>query len=423
MRVVPLVKIVNKPVKLLTPAARRRMRKIASFVSEHPLCSLSDLYKEANVTKNREDIHNDIEYMVLTGDLKQISVSKRFFKEPVKNGFQNIVSFYQQLDEIVSICKHSPSLQKSEFAKQIRENWLDINEFNLGRILKTYKQNIEWEKHLGDQFLSKLWIDFIQKTKIISSEAKRIDEYHDEVKKRLDNNYKEQMSLIQNEKILLEKESSASKRKKIFHKRKRREIREERELRKLIHDTDWKQFKLQSERTTASINHLNLFVDLFKSFLKDYEFWSRKLISSPVIVQRLSDALNQVFEDDRQYAATLRSVRRKPLKERIKIWSRLLTEEDHKQIVQEYGYKSKKALLKLTELIQDDSGQPDIEKMMNLQRIEKNRILVPETRSDEILSLFYKYKIKNGFEKVLNGSRRHQAKKLMQENRATLLSI
>ena len=104
MRVVPLVKIINQPLKPLTPAAKKRIKKMDLYVSEHPGCTFSDIYKNSGTTKNREDCKHDIEYLISIGSLIQVPRTKKFFKKPIRTDFQEIVSFYQALDDVVELC-------------------------------------------------------------------------------------------------------------------------------------------------------------------------------------------------------------------------------------------------------------------------------------------------------------------------------
>ena len=73
-------------------------------------------------------------------------------------------------------------------------------------------------------------------------------------------------------------------------------------------------------------------------------------------------------------------------------------------------------MLKALEKIQRNS-EPNIEKILELQRIERNRILVPETTDEEILSLINNYNLHKGTEKMAHYFQEKKAKKLIEEIR------
>ena len=63
-----------------TTAAKNRMQKINLYVWDNPGCLFSDIYKNSKATKNRNDLKEDISYLVSTRDLIYIESNKKFIK-------------------------------------------------------------------------------------------------------------------------------------------------------------------------------------------------------------------------------------------------------------------------------------------------------------------------------------------------------
>lgn len=402
MQGIPLVKVVNQPLKPPTLAAKRRMRKIESFVSEHSPCSFSDIYKNSGATKNREDCKHDVEYLISISSLIQVPITEKFFKKPIRAEFQVIVSFYQALDAVVELCKKNPRLQESEFATQIREMASSLNESNIGKILKIYKHKHNLLEDDYEQLYSKRWIILIQKGKIFSLEAKCSFKKDSELKTRLYNHHENQIELIRKEERLLKKEKM--------------KIRTERKFKRTTHSFDWNRFEQKSKRTDSAVNHFTGFVNFFKLFLENYDLFSKQLYSDPSLASKLTSQLDQIYDDDKEYLAMLRSPRRRSLKELITVWNYILLGCDEDKLVKTHGFKNRKQMLKALEKIQHNS-EPNIEKILELQRIEKNRILVPETSDEEILSLINNYDLHKGTEKMIHYLQEKKARKIIEEIR------
>jgi len=415
MQGIPLVKVVNQPLKPITPAAKRRIRKIESFVSEHTLCSFSDIYKNSGATKNREDCKHDVDYLISIGSLIQVLITEKFFKKPIRAEFQGIVSFYQALDDVVELCKKNPHLQESEFAMRIREITPSLNESNIGKILKIYKHEHNFLEDEYEELFSKQWVILIQKGKIFSLEAKSSFKKDSELETRLDNHHDNQIELIRKEKRLFKKEKQASdNNEKKSMKKEKMKIRTEREFKITTHSFDWNRFEQKSRRTDSAVNHFTCFVNFFKLFLENHDLFSKQLYSDLSLASKLTSQLDQIYDDDMEYRSMLRSPRRRSLKELVTVWNYILLGCDENKLAKSHGFKNRKQMLKALEKIQRNS-EPNIEKILELQRIERNRILVPETTNEEILSLFNNYDLYNGTEKMVHYFQEKKARKIIEE--------
>ena len=324
-------------------------------------------------------------------------------------------SFYDNLEEIVSISRHNHRIQECEFVKEIKDMESPLKIWSLGKLLKKYKHEHVPNKPLNEELLSRFWLDLLQKGKTISLEAKRYRKNLANQQMRLNNYYENQIKLLEDETRLLEKEKKVSNKNKINIKKQRCQIRQERKLFRLIHQFDWKQYEQSIQRADAAIKHLNSFTNLFKTFLKKYDSFNESYALQSPLISKLSKILNQTFDDDKEYLLSLRSVRRKSLKERISAWLYILILGDEKYVAQSYGHKTRKPLVMSLNPIKNEMGQPDWNKMKKLQRIERNRILVPETSDDEILSLYYKFNLRESLEKMSIPEVSDKAEKLIAE--------
>lgn len=409
---VPLVKVINRNLKIPTPAAKSRINKIKFFVSEHPGCTFSDIYNNGNITRNKEDLRNDIEYQITVGEIIQVSIKKRFFAQPITKQSQNIVIFYQLLDDIVAASKVNPSFQQSEIAQQIKKMNRNLKQSNLGKILEKYRDTLDPKTPVSDKFLSKFWINLLQMGKLISSEAKRTGQTDTQMQIRLNDYYKNQIKLIQKEKKILEEEKLSSDDDIESIKKQRREIRTERQFKRTSHLFEWKSYEQLCQRKEQSLNYLIDFMSLFRMFIQDYDLFSKQLS----LDSSLAEYLDQNFDYDKKYTQKLRSARRRSLKELITIWNYILRGCNQYDLALEYGYKNRKVMLRALQVIQDEWGYPDFDKISELKRIEKNRILVPETSDDEIWSFFNNYELHKGAEKMQITFQAKKAKKIIQDH-------
>ena len=393
------------------------MRKIDLFVSEHPLCYFSDIYNNSGATKNHEDCKHDVEYLISIGSLIQVPRTKKFLKKPIRVEFQGTVSFYKALDDVVEFCKKDPRLQESEFAWQIRKIAPSLNESNKGKILKIYKHGHNFlEDEYEELFFKQLFI-LIQKGKIFSLEAKSSFKKDSEMGTRLDNHHDNQIELIRKEERLLKKEKQASDddgKKPI--KKEKMKIRTERGFKKIIHLFDWNRFEQKNKRADSVANHFVGFVNNFKLFLENHDFFSKQLYSDPFLASKLISQLDQIYDADKEYLTMLRSPRRRSLKELVTVWNYILMGCDEDKLAKSHGFKNRKQMLKALEKIQRNS-ELNIEKILELQRIERNRILVPETTDGEISSLIKKYALHKGTEKMAHYFQDKKAKKIIEEIR------
>ena len=120
-------------------------------------------------------------------------------------------SFYDNLEEIVSICRHNHRIQECKFSKEVKDMAPSLKVWNLGKLLKKYKHENDSGKPLDEELLSKFWLDLVQMAKAISIEAKRYCKNLAHQQVRLDNYYEDQMKLLEEETVLLEKEKKARK--------------------------------------------------------------------------------------------------------------------------------------------------------------------------------------------------------------------
>ena len=150
--------------KFSTTTAKNRMQKINLYVWDNPGCSFSDIYKNSKATKNRDDLKEDISYLVSTGDLIYIESAKKFFREPIKKDSKMLFSIYQVADEIAKMDK-STSLQNSKLLKQIKKMSSRVNLSNVGKIIDVYKSGIDLKSNINDQLLSKAIIVFFPENK------------------------------------------------------------------------------------------------------------------------------------------------------------------------------------------------------------------------------------------------------------------
>ena len=333
----------------------------------------------------------------------------------------DITSFYDDLEEIVSMNRHNHRIQECGFVKEIKDMKSPLKVWNLGKLLKKYKHEHVPNKPLNEELLSRFWLDLLQKGKTISLEAKRYRKNLANQQMRLNNYHENQIKLLEDETKLLEKEKKVSNKNKINIKKQRWQLRQERKLFRLIHKFDWKQYEQSVQRADAVIKHLNSFTNRFKIFLKKYDSYNASYALQSTYTCELTKMLNQTFDDDKEYLLSLRSVRRKSLKERISAWLYILILGDEKHVAQCYGYKTRKPLVMTLNPIKNEMGQPDYNKMKKLQRIERNRILVPETSDDEIDSLYYKFNLRESLEKMSIPEVSDKAEKLIAEIQSDML--
>ncbi len=396
-----------------TATAKNRMQKINLYVLDNPRCSFSDIYRNSKATKNRNDLKEDINHLVSTGDLIYIESIQKFFREPIKKDHKILFSINQVMDEIAKMDK-SASLQNTKLFKLIKETSPRINASNVGKILDVYESSIDLENNINDQLLSKAFIVFFQKTRIFSSEIKGIERKDNAMGSRLDDFYKTQIGLLDEEKELLKKVKTSKNKNSI---QPGRDLAKERRFRDAILTIDWKRYTQSSNRTDSSLKTIDNLVGFLQLFLKDYDFYSDYFSSNPTIAKELSDNFDQIFDNDKLYNSTLKSTTRRSLKELIQIQDSLFLECNADKLAIHHGYKNKKAILNALKAIQDDSGELDFVEICRLQRIEKNRILIPETTDDEILSLFDNYGLHKGITDMEFISQEKKIKNIIQKNR------
>lgn len=400
-----------------TATAKNRMQKINLYVLDNPGCSFSDIYRNSKATKNRNDLKEDINHLISTGDLIYIKPAQKFFREPIKKDHKKMFSIYQVLAEIAKMNK-SASLQNTKLFKLIKETSPRINASNVGKILDVYEPSIDLKNNICDQLLSKAFIVFLQKTRIFSSEMKGIERKDNTMGSRLDDFYKTQIGLLEEE---LLKKVKASKNKNSIQLG--RDLARERRFRYVIHTIDWRRYTKSSNRIDSLLKTIDNHVRFLQLFLKYYDFFSDQFSSNPTITKELSDNFDQIFDDDKLYNSTLKSTTRKSLKELIQIQNSLFLECNADKLAIHHGYKDKKAMLNALKAIQDDSGKLDFVEIRRLQRMEKNRILIPETTDDEILSLSDNYGLHKEITDMEFISQEKKIKNIIQKNRPRSLTI
>lgn len=262
---------------------------------------------------------------------------------------------------------------------------------NIGKITDTYKHGIDQTKP-DDQLLSKVMIILFQKTRIFTSENKRLENIYDNMRSKLSKNHTTQQYMLQKEMTLLNEDGKIDN----TNFAKIRKIRNERRSIKTIHDLEWENFVQLSKRVDGSLASLNLFAELLKLFFKIYVINPKYLSSSNVDVDKISSFLDQEYDDDKAYNSTLRSPHMRSLKEQVEIQTYIYLGCDKNTLAEKYGYKNKVTMLKSLKKIQNYYEDPDFTEIARLQRIESRRILVPETSDDEISSLSQNYRIFKG---------------------------
>ena len=402
-----------------TATAKNRMQKINLYVLDNPGCSFSDIYRNSKATKNRNDLKEDINHLVSTGDLIYIKPAQKFFREPIKKDHKKMFSIYQVLAEIAKMNK-SASLQNTKLFKLFKETSPRINASNVGKILDVYEPSIDLKNNICDQLLSKAFIVFLQKTRIFSSEMKGIERKDNTMGSRLDDFYKTQIGLLEEEKELLKKVKTSKNKNSI---QLGRDLARERRFRDAIHTIDWKRYTKSSNRTDSSLKTIDNHVRFLQLFLKYYDFFSDYFSSNPTIAKELSDNFDQIFDDDKLYNSTLKSTTRKSLKELIQIQNSLFLECNADKLAIHHGYKNKKAILNALKAIQDVSRELDFVEICRLQGMERNRILVPETTDDEILSLFENYMLHKGITDMEFLDEKEKIKNIIYKNRPHSLTI
>ena len=395
-----------------TTAAKNRMQKINLYVWDNPGCLFSDIYKNSKATKNRNDLKEDISYLVSTRDLIYIESTKKFFREPIKKDSKMLFSICQVSDEIAKMDKNS-SLQNSKLFKQIKKMSPRANLSNVGKIIDVYEFGIDLKRNINDQLLSKTLIIFFQKTRIFSSEIKGTERKRKAMHSRLHDFHKTQIELLEEQRSLLTE--NTSKRKNSIQSR--RDLVKERMLRYVTHGIDWKRYTQSSDRIDLSLKTLDALVDFLQLFVKDYDFYSKMFSSNHIIAKELSDNFDQIFHYDKLYNPTLKSTTRRSLKELIQIQNSLFLECNEEKLAIHHGYKNKTSMLDVLEAIQNDSGELDFVEICRLQRMERNRILVPETTDDEILSLFENYMLHKGITDMEFLDEKEKIKNIIYKNR------
>jgi len=403
----------------LSFSQRKRRTKIMLYVLAHPFCSSFDILKNSGATSNRPDLLHDIKSL-LDGCLKEISFNKRFFVRPLTPQYDQLLKMYQSLDRLAITFNQK---LKTKFLKQLHEIKSSINYSNVGSILCKYQHELDNTRPLDNQFFLKITIIFVQKFKIFLLELKRSGEEFNKIRLQSDDYYEEQIALLKKEKELLDQRKFVPSIDKQLIVMTQTKVRKERGLVKIDFKIKSEQWEKTQQRINLSMNILRDFVEFFTFFLKKYDYLSKTLFSIPGVLDYLAEVLDQIYDIDKKYLKTLRSKRRKPLKERIQIWDRIITSGDRNRVAKEYKYKNSKAILGLLKPLQSESGDPDKEKIQELQKIEKNRILVPNTSDGEITLLFLKYYLRNAYEKIPKGFQKEKAKQAIQENFSGMISI
>ena len=399
---------------------RKRRTKIMLYVLAHPFCSSFDILKNSGATSNRLDLLHDIKSLLLGGCLKGISFNKRFFVRPLTPQYDQLLKMYQSLDRLAITLNQK---LKTKSLKQLHEIKSSINYSNVGSILCKYQHGLDNTRPLDDQFFLKIGFIFVQKFKIFLLELKRSGEELNKIRLEWDDCYDEQIALLEKEKELLDQRKFVPSIDKQLIVMTQAKVRKERGLVKIDFKIKNEQWEKTQQRSNLSMNILYDFVDFFTFFVKNYDYLSKTLFSIPATVDRFSRELDEVFDNDQKYLKTFRSKRRKSLKERIKIWTEILTLGDIKKVIEKYHYKNAKPIMRIIKSIQDERGNPDCDKIMELQKIEKNRILVPNTSDGEITLLFLKYYLRNAYEKIPKGFQKEKAKQAIQEKFPGMISI
>jgi len=329
--------------KQLTLATRFRRSKIIWYIISNPGHKPSDIYK-AGITKNIEDLNCDIKALIDANCIKQfLSFKNRLFVEPLTNQYPEMFKIFQSGDKMISTIK--TKLNGSNMPKRLHKILSFTHFYKLQSLINEYNCGIIHTKPLDAQLLPKMIIILVQKLKVMSLELEMLDKEHD----------------------------------------KRREQ---------LSDNDRKYLTKLYERRDKAMNHLMEFVEFFTFFIENYDFLSKRGFVTPT-VERFSGILDHIYTKDNQYRETLKSKRRKSLKYKISLWIKVLLADDVRDVVEEYDYQSTKALLKPLKSIQDALDHPNINKIIKLQKIEENRIGVPETSLVEILLLTKIYDLKN----------------------------
>ena len=409
MQTLTLTRIPACHARKITPAIKKRLEKMQSHVLDNPGCSHSDIYKNSGATTNYEDYRLDIDYLVSAGDLIHTKATKKFFKKPIKNGFQGYFLLHQTLNDIANISQHNPSLQKTKIAIQLKQMAKKLNESNISNLTNIYKHGIDHTMPEGEQLLYKGTIIFVQQAKIFSSEIKRLGNIQENMRIRLHKHRKIRLEL--------EKERTLNENTLDKNSVNTRGIRKESKLRDMLHESDWKNYESLSKRIDDSLESLNAFGDFLRKLFMFYSVDPKYLCSDHMETDELSAFFDQAYDDGKKYQSTLKSTTGRSLKELVEIQNMIYLGCDKNILAIRHGYKNKDTMLKSLKKIHDNDGNPDFTYIARLQRIESKRILVPDTSDEEIYSLAQNFGIAKGIKDMKLTSQEKKAEKILQNHK------
>lgn len=156
----------------MSTAKRNRLNKIILFVWDHPSCSFSEILKNGNITKNREDLMHDVDFLIKFGCIGKISFLQRYYTCAMTKEWEYNIKFLKNMDEMISIIRKNPKIRDTIFGGKIKKIKLSNEKYSVTKLLKIC-DDLVGSTGKFDQILVLLIGNFLQKCKIIEIQSKK----------------------------------------------------------------------------------------------------------------------------------------------------------------------------------------------------------------------------------------------------------
>lgn len=160
--------------KRMSDAEKNRLSKIFLYVWKHPLCPLSEILKNGNITKNREDLNNDVNFLIKFECLQQIRYNKLFYIEILATEWEYEIKFLKNMDEMIFAIIKNSKIKHTKIGAEIKKNIDSNDQLNSAKLLRM----LNGSDHTGRPFeriFFGLFGNLLQKCKIIEFEERK---YH-----------------------------------------------------------------------------------------------------------------------------------------------------------------------------------------------------------------------------------------------------
>jgi hypothetical protein len=156
----------------MSTAKKIRVSKIVLYVWKHPFCSFLKILNDGKITKNREDLKHDLEFLSHFGCIQQILFIQRYYAYPVTKDLEYMIKLFKNMDDMISIIRKNPRIKDTWFGNEIKKIRTSNEKVNAAKILRICNES-DYPTDKFAKIFSLLIGNFLQKCKINEYENRK----------------------------------------------------------------------------------------------------------------------------------------------------------------------------------------------------------------------------------------------------------